>query len=149
MTTMETKFTVTAKDADGATDEKVVSIKRNAPPLRTTTNPPADEAAVTVTTQAVTPAEGEDSPEGCPKRNVCTRTVLVGVATKKLDALYEDELPESVVLAVDDGGGANVRVVLAGHELTFTGLKSTWDGDIQVPAHVPRPSRSVLRMPWV
>jgi hypothetical protein len=134
-TTMETKFTVTAKDADGATDEKVVSIKRNAPPFRTAEDPDA----VIVTTQAVTPAEDaeDDPPAGCPKRNVCTRTVLVGV-DNAAGALYEDELPESVLLAVDDGGGANVGVVLAGHKLTFTGLKSTWDGDIQVPAHVPK-----------
>jgi hypothetical protein len=137
-TTMETKFTVTAKDADGATDEKVVSIKRNAPPVRTTVDEPQD-FTFTVTTQAVTPAEDaeDDPPAGCPKRNVCTRTVLVGV-DNAAGALYEDELPESVLLAVDDGGGANVGVVLAGHKLTFTGLKSTWDGDIQVPAHVPK-----------
>ena len=128
-TGMETKFTVTAKDADGATtDPKTVSIKRNAPPFRTDEDP----TAVIVTTQAVTPAEGEDTPTGCPKRNVCTRTVLVGAADAA-DALYEDEVPESVLLAVDDGGGANVRVVLAGHELTFTGLKSTWDGDADAP----------------
>ena len=129
---METKFTVTAKDADGATDKKVVSIKRNAPPFRTEEDP----TAVIVTTQAVTPADSP--PEGCPKRNVCTRTVLVGVADADR-ALYEDELPESVLLAVDDGGGANVGVVPAGHELTFTGLESTWNST--TGAHVPKTIR--------
>ena len=130
-TGMETTFTVKATDADGATDDKEVSIKRNAPPVRT--NTPHPTAAVTVTTQAVTPAEGEDTPAGCPKRNFCTRTVLVA-ATATDNPLYMDELPESVLLEVDDGGGANVRVVLAGHELTFTGLKSTWNSTTDADA---------------
>ena len=131
---MATKFRVRATDADGATDVKEVSIKRNAPPLRTTTDPSTEAAGFTVTTQAVTPAEGEASPEGCAKRNVCTRTVLVRTPTDPAQPLYEDELPESVVLAVDDGGGANVRVVLAGHKLTFTGLESTWNSTTDADA---------------
>ena len=138
---LATVLSVTATDAEGAEATKTVSVKMNGPPTRGNASASID---VTVGTQPITPDEARTV---CPSPalNVCTSTVLVAADQTDVNQHFLDEFPTTVVLTAEDGGD-NVQVSVAGHKITFTGLKSTWDATLNNDSGAQAPKEVKVRV---